>query len=82
MTGIYLRCDKCGATLGGEQVTRHERGLHWSETSTLADEARRLGWTGALTRESNSDLCPACSVEWREGDPAKMHSPHSQEMKE
>lgn len=61
MTGIYLRCDKCGATLGGEEVTDASNGLHWSQYSVLLDAARKLGWTGPLTRQSNSDMCPECS---------------------
>ena len=61
MTGIYLKCDKCGATLGGEEVTRDRNGLHWSHFKRLQEAARLLGWTGALDRDSNSDLCPECS---------------------
>lgn len=61
MTGIYLKCDKCGKTLGGEDVTTAERGLHWSQWPQLQEAARKLGWTGPLTRESNTDKCPECS---------------------
>ena len=61
MTGIYLKCDKCGATLGGEEVTSDQKGLHWSHFKRLQKAARDLGWTGPLDRESNSDLCPECS---------------------
>lgn len=61
MTGIYLKCDKCGATLGGEEVTTATNGLHWSHWPQLQAAARERGWTGPLTRESDSDRCPECS---------------------
>lgn len=62
MTGIYLRCDKCGATLGGEEVDRSSsRGLSYGEAHKLQEEARRRGWTGPLTWDSNQDRCPKCS---------------------
>lgn len=63
MTGIYLKCDTCGKTLGGEEVTFASQGLHWSDTAQLQKAARELGWTGPLTRDSNSDRCPECSRE-------------------
>jgi hypothetical protein len=59
MSGIYLRCDKCGATLSGEDVV--PGGLHWSQCPKLQEAARERGWTGPLTRESDSDLCPECT---------------------
>lgn len=65
MTGIYLRCDACGATLGGEQVSSARNGLHWSHSPALVKAARELGWTGPLSRESNDDRCPRCSQENR-----------------
>jgi hypothetical protein len=59
MYGIYLKCDSCGATLGGEifdpPLTR------W-EDKKLQAKARELGWTGPLTRESDKDRCPSCSL--------------------
>lgn len=61
MPGICLKCDSCGATLGGEQVSTKERGLHWGEAHILQSEARKLGWTGPLSRESRSDKCQKCS---------------------
>ncbi len=61
MSGIYLKCDSCGATLGGEQVTTKERGLHWSEAHILKERALALGWTGDLDRDSTNDRCPECS---------------------
>lgn len=62
MTGIYLKCDSCGITLGGESVTKDANGLHWSRWKQLQDAARDLGWTGPLTRESGADKCPKCSI--------------------
>lgn len=61
MTGIYLRCDECGATLGGEEVTTAEQGLRWSQWRALQKAARELGWTGPLDWSSESDKCPTCS---------------------
>jgi hypothetical protein len=62
MTGIYVRCDQCGNTLGGEQVSSAENGLHWSESSILKQEAIKLGWSGDLDRNSIDDKCPVCSI--------------------
>jgi hypothetical protein len=62
MTGIYLECSRCGAKL--DRTERTPSGTyHWSQWPQLLDEARELGWTGALTRDSETDLCPACSRE-------------------
>lgn len=64
MTAICLRCDQCGASYDGEKSDgRGVRrwGLHWSHEETLRKEARAIGWTGPLTRESNADRCPQCS---------------------
>jgi hypothetical protein len=59
MTSIYLKCDKCGETFdGGDNV----RGISWSQEEKLQNIARLEGWTGPLTRESNNDLCPKCSL--------------------
>lgn len=61
MTGIYLKCDECGATIDGAEVTRDppgQRPLHWSESPTLRREAAKLGWTQP---EPGKDLCPECS---------------------
>lgn len=60
MTGIYLKCDHCGATLGGEQVNAGVRGLTWSQGRQLRDASRDLGWTGDELRDA--DVCPACSL--------------------
>lgn len=57
--GIYIRCDFCGKTIGGEECSEH--GLHWSQTDELKQFAIRKGWTGNLNRESNNDKCPECA---------------------
>lgn len=62
MTGIYLKCDSCGDTIGGEKATDRWGGLIWCEAQTLQDYARSIGWTGPLTRESSTDKCPECSI--------------------
>lgn len=60
MTGIYLKCNECGATLGGEQVTGPERpfGLHWSEHHTLRTRAAERGWR--VDASNDEDYCPNC----------------------
>lgn len=61
MPGIYIKCEKCGATIDGAEVTRdtpQQRPLHWSEAHTLRAKAKELGWTEPAKGE---DLCPACS---------------------
>ena len=79
MTGVYLRCDKCRATLGVEQViTSRELPIRPMSTDVreLIDAARQRGWTGPLARESNDeDRCPACS---RADHPAFEDSPSDQ----
>ena len=60
MSGLYLKCEKCSATFNG--LPHHPRGIHWSQSHVIQQEARELGWTGDLTRESTNDLCPACSA--------------------
>jgi hypothetical protein len=71
MPSIYLQCDKCGATYMGEK--HHPNGLNFSQKSLLQEEARSLGWTGDLTRESHNDLCPSCSTLL---GPQKLKTPH------
>jgi hypothetical protein len=61
MTGIYLKCDNCGATIDGVEVTRdvpQQRPLLWSESHTLRMKAKELGWTEPFP---DQDLCPSCS---------------------
>lgn len=57
--GIYIRCDSCGKTIGGEECS--ENGLCWNQTSEMKAFALSKGWTGDLSRESNNDKCPECS---------------------
>jgi hypothetical protein len=62
VTGIYLQCDICKATLGGEQVTANpDPPPGWFNQGILRDAARKLGWTGPLNSDSDSDRCPECS---------------------
>ena len=62
MTGIYIKCEKCSATFGGEEASRDEaakypRGLGWTDGQKLREEAAKRGWTG----KGDFDLCPNCS---------------------
>lgn len=60
MTGIYLRCDLCGDVL--DKTNNTPTGTyHWSQQSQLQQEARERGWSGSLSRSSDSDLCPPCT---------------------
>lgn len=57
--GIYIRCDSCGKTIGGEECS--ENGLRWNQAIEMKAFAMSKGWTGDLSRESNNDKCPECS---------------------
>lgn len=61
MYGIYLKCDQCGATIGGEDVTPKQQGiptLNRREGAKLRELAAVLyGWSHP---ESDTDLCPQC----------------------
>lgn len=60
MYGIYLRCETCRKTIGGEQVTeKHEPPLNRREGRRLRELAAERGWTHT---PPDSDLCPDCSV--------------------
>ena len=59
MTGICLVCDKCGEELSGSKM---KPAFNWSDERKLRKIAIELGWTGELTRQSDSDLCPKCSL--------------------
>ena len=61
MTGVYLKCNSCGKTLGGEEVTDATNGLHWSQRGFLQRKAKEFGWTGEMNSNSY-DLCPVCST--------------------
>jgi hypothetical protein len=60
MTGIYIQCEQCDATLGGEQVT--ERGtptLSRSECARLREEAAKRGWRSEGDWIADiKDFCP------------------------
>ena len=60
MHGIYLKCENCGATIGGEEVTPKQAGippLTWFERHKLRELAAERGWTH---EPPDSDYCPAC----------------------
>jgi len=62
MYGIYLRCETCGKTLGGEDVTPKQQGiptLTRHEGAKLRELASVVGWTHT---PPDVDLCPACSI--------------------
>lgn len=58
MYGIYLKCEVCGATLGGEQVTPAEQGIptltHW-QGRALREAAENRGWAFV---PPDGDYCP------------------------
>ena len=58
---LVLQCDKCQATYTGDPYWK--RGHNSAGGGALLrQEARAIGWTGPLTRESNTDRCPDCSA--------------------
>jgi hypothetical protein len=62
MYGIYLKCESCGKTIGGEEVTPRHRGaptLGRFDGAKLRALAADRGWTH---EEPDSDFCPACSA--------------------
>lgn len=61
MYGIYLKCERCGKTIGGEDVTPKQQGiptLTRRQGSKLRALAADLGWTHLAP---DADLCPECS---------------------
>ncbi len=65
---ICLKCDTCGNVYnGGNGSTKPgpvmPRGYAALQEQLLQADARMLGWTGPLTRESTTDKCPTCSKE-------------------
>jgi hypothetical protein len=59
MSGVCLECDSCGARYNGDD--RQPNGFSWAHTYTLQKQAREIGWTGDMTRQSTNDKCPKCS---------------------
>jgi hypothetical protein len=60
MYGIYLKCERCQATIGGEHVTPAQQGiptLQRGEGRKLREEAAKRGWRFV---PPDSDYCPAC----------------------
>jgi len=61
MYGIYLECERCGATLGGENVTPKQQGirtLNRFEGAELRALAADRGWTH---EPPDADFCADCS---------------------
>ena len=50
--GYTVKCDKCGVKFVGER-----RALGEEHTRRLA---RKAGWTGPMTRDTDKDRCPEC----------------------
>lgn len=61
MYGIYLKCERCGKTIGGEDVTPKQQGIQtlkrW-EGVRLRELAAERGWTH---QPPDADPCPECS---------------------
>lgn len=63
MYGIYLRCETCGKTIGGEDVTPKQKGfepLGRSDGRKLRALAAERGWTHY---PYDDDYCPECIKE-------------------
>lgn len=59
MYGICLKCDRCGATIGGEQVTANPQPpLGRWEWEKLRAAAAERGWK---FRPPGYDYCPECA---------------------
>lgn len=61
MTGIHIKCEKCGKTLGGEEVTPRQQGIRTlvrGDGYKLRELAAPLGW---VHTPPNDDLCPGCA---------------------
>lgn len=63
---VSLRCDECGATYnGGNGSTKPGpvmlTGYRATQVELLRTDAKTLGWTGPMSRESTTDKCPVCS---------------------
>lgn len=62
MYGVYLKCDNCGKTIGGEDVTEKLQGiptLTRFEGPKLRELAGIRGWAHALP---DTDTCPICAM--------------------
>lgn len=72
MTGIYLKCEDCPTTIGGEEVTANgESAPNRSGSVLLRKRAAERGWTSAIATvpgrriEQTFDWCPICSIRRR-----------------
>lgn len=57
--GINLRCDLCGAKFVANPDVGKGGGA--AAESELRRQAVAAGWTGPMTRDSDSDRCKSCS---------------------
>ena len=74
MTGKYIECDRCGARLGHEEVTRGERGLPTiGGGKELRVRARLRGWL--CIDLLNQDVCPACAALEPPAQPVELGRP-------
>jgi hypothetical protein len=75
MYGIYLKCEHCGTTIGGEDVTPKQQGIptltRW-QGRELRERAAQRGWTH---EPPDGDLCPECS----EASSTKSATPEAKE---
>lgn len=62
----YLQCDKCGATLGAQDVIKH-RTPNQADTPELLRRAKAIGWKqvsaeriGQNRMHPSVDICPKC----------------------
>lgn len=62
MYGIYLKCEGCGATIGGEDVTPKQQSiptLTRFEGVRLRELAALRGWVSVA--DADKDYCPVCA---------------------
>jgi hypothetical protein len=59
--GCYLKCEGCGATIDGAQVTANpEPPLTRWQGDELRKRAAERGWVS--DRRADTDWCPACTA--------------------
>jgi hypothetical protein len=66
VTGVYIRCDGCGATIDGVEVTRPDPPLSKFGGPTLIAMAAERGWTrrpeSKRWARDDKDWCPDCTA--------------------